>query len=209
MQRRSLQASVGDMEKTVSEQILDTATRLFAEKGLAGVSLQDVEETSGVEENELVRLFGGRENLYETVLEAQFSHYTVCLGAAFEGSEGPVTRVELFARAMCDFHKQAPFFFPLFYRELLNPYPCFESIVLKNIRHVAYQSDNNIAKGIQKGVFRHGVNPANATMVMVGMFHYFFLANRLVGSLLPENATDEEFFSQAMKVFLNGLKKGE
>jgi len=197
------------MEKTVSEKILDTVTRLFAEKGFTGVSLQDVAETSGVEESELVRLFGSREKLYETVLESQFSQYAVSLGAVFEGSEGPVTRVELFAGAMCDFRKQAPYFFPLYYRELLNPSPYFESIVLKNIRHVAYQSDNNIAKGIQKGMFRHGVNPANATMVMVGMFHYYFLANRLVGSLLPENTTDEEFFSQAMKVFLNGLKKGE
>ena len=120
-----------------------------------------------------------------------------------------MTRVELFAEAMCEFHKEAPFFFPLFYRELLNPSSFFETIVLKNVRHVAYQSDNNIAKGIQKGMFRRGINPANATMVMVGMFHYFFLANRLIGSLLPENINDEEFFSQAMKVFMDGLKKGE
>jgi TetR/AcrR family transcriptional regulator len=197
------------MEKTVSEQIVDTATRLFAEKGFAGVSLQDIADTSGVEERELVRLFGSRERLYEAVLQPQFDNYAVSLGAVFEGSDRPVTRVESFARAMCDFHKQAPYFFPLFYRELLTPSPYFEPIVLKKIRHVAYMSDNNIAKGVQKGNFRRGVNPANATMVMLGMFHYYFLANRLVGSLLPENTTDEEFFSQAMKVFLNGLKKGE
>jgi TetR/AcrR family transcriptional regulator len=197
------------MEKTVSQQILHAATRLFAEKGFAGVSTQDIAETSGVEESELVRLFGSREKLYEAVLEPQFSNYAVSLGAVFDGTEGPVTRVESFAKAMCDFHKQAPYFFPLFYRELLTPSPCFEPIILKNVRRVAYLSDNNIAKGIQKGNFRHGVNPANATMVMLGMFHYYFLANRLVGSLLPENTTDEEFFSQAMKVFLNGLKKGE
>jgi TetR/AcrR family transcriptional regulator len=197
------------MEKNVREQILDAATRLFAERGFTGVSLQDVAETSGIEEAELTRLFGSREKLYESVLEPQFNHYAVSLGAPFEGNDRPVTKVELFARAMCDFHKQAPYFFPLFYRELLTPSPCFESIVLKKIRHVAYMSDNNIAKGIQKGNFRHGVNPANATMVMVGMFHYYFLANRLAGTLLPESTTDEEFFSQAVKVFLNGLKKGE
>jgi len=197
------------MDKTVHEQILDSATRLFAEKGFAGVSLQDVAETSGVEEGELVKLFGSGEKLYEAVLELLFSLYSTRLGAPFEGNDRPVTKVELFARAMCDFHKEAPYFFPLFYRELLTPSPCFESTILKNIRHVAYMSDNNIAKGIQKGSFRHGVNPANATMVMVGMFHYYFLANRIVGSLLPGNTTDEEFFSQALKVFLNGLKKGE
>jgi len=197
------------MKIAVQEQILDAATRLFAEKGYATVSLQDVAAMSGVEESELTRLFGSVEKLYEAVLELQFSNYAASLGAPFDGSEGPVTKVELFATAMCEFHKQAPYFFPLFYRELLTPSPCFESIILKRIRRVAYMSDNNIAKGIQKGNFRHGVNPANATMVMVGMFHYYFLANCLVGSLLPENTTDEEFFSQAVKVFLNGLRKEE
>ena len=200
---------VEDMEKTVREQILASATRLFADKGFAGVSLRDVAQTSGVDESELVKLFGNEEKLYEAVLEPQFSHYATSLGVAFEGSDRPVTKVELFARAFCDLHKQVPYFFPLFYRELLNPSLYFESIVMKNIRHVAYMSDNNFAKGIQKGSFSHGVNPANATMIMVGMFHYFILANRLVGSLLPENINDEEFFSQALKVFLNGLKKGE
>jgi TetR/AcrR family transcriptional regulator len=199
----------GDMEKTVNEQILDSATRLFAEKGFAGVSLQDVAEASGIEEGELTKLFGSREKLYEAVLEPLFSKYAVSLGAPFQGGDRPVTKVELFASAMCDFRKQSPYFFPLFYRELLNPSPFFESIVLKNIRHVAYLSDNNIAKGIQKGSFRRGVNPANVTMAMLGMFHYYFLANRLAGSLLPENTTDEVFFSQAMKLFLSGLMTGE
>lgn len=197
------------MEKAVHEQILDSATRLFAAKGFWGVSLPDVAEEVGVDEGELVNLFGSGDKLYEAVLESQFSRYNVSLGAVFEGSNSPLNKVELFSKAMCDFHDQAPYFFPLFYRELLNPSSFFESIVLKNIRHVAYQSDNNIAKGIQKGMFRYGVNPANATMIMVGMFHYFFLANRLVGSLLPENINKEEFFSQALNVFLNGVKKRE
>jgi hypothetical protein len=53
------------------------------------------------------------------------------------------------------------------------------------------------------------VNPANATMFLAGLFHYYFLSSRLAGSLLSEPANDEEYFSQAVTVFLTGLKKGE
>jgi AcrR family transcriptional regulator len=197
------------MESAGTEQILDAAAGIFAEKGLAGVSLQVVADAAGIEEKELTRFFGSAEKLYEAVLEHQFSQYAVRLGAAFDGNDSPLTKVELFVAALCDLHRQAPYFFPLYYRELLNPSPFFDSIVVKNIRHVAYQSDNNIARGIQKGMLRHGVNPAVATMVMLGMLHYYILANPLAGSLLPENTTDEEYFSQAMKVFMNGLKKCE
>lgn len=196
------------MEKSAREQIVGTATKLFAEKGLAGVSLQDIADAAGISISATSELFTNMEKLYEVVLETQFSNYAARMDAVFEGGDLPPTKIELFARAMCDIHKQSPHFFPLFYRELLNPSPYFEPIVQKNIRHVAYLADNNIAKGIQKGTFKRGINPANATMLLAGMLHYYFLASRLAGSLLPESANDEEYISQALNVFLAGLKTG-
>jgi TetR/AcrR family transcriptional regulator len=195
------------MEKTARGKVLEASTKLFAEKGLAGVSLPDVARAASVEDYVVAELFPSDTNLYEAVLETQFGFYVSKMEAAFDGDAPPAEKVELFAKAMCHVHKEAPYFFPLFYRELLNPSPYFESIVKKNIRHVAYLSDNNIVKGIQKGTFRHEVNPANATMVLAAMFHYYFLASRLAPSLLPEPGNDEEYFSQALKVFLTGLEK--
>jgi TetR/AcrR family transcriptional regulator len=196
------------MEKTIRDKALDAATRLFAEKGFAGVSLQDAAEAAGVDVAEVEELFPSQMRLYESVLEAQFSFYAARIGAAFDGDELPTKKIELFAQFMCDVHRQAPCFFLLFYRELLNPSPYFETIVKKSIQHVAYLSDNNIGRGIQKGTFKRGVNPANATMMLAGMFHYYFLAGRLAGSLLPDAANDAEYLSQALEVFLSGIRKG-
>jgi len=196
------------MDKSTGEKILDVAAKIFAEKGLAGVSLSEVANAAGVDDSEIVKLFGSGEKLYETVLESQFSHYAARMEAVFDRGGGPINKTELFARAMCDVHKQAPYFFPLFYWELLKPSLFFEPIVMKYFRHVAYLSDNNNVKGIQKGQFKHGINPANATMFLAGMFHYYFLASRFAGSLLPHPANDEEFLSQVLKVFFAGFKKG-
>jgi|GEM_PF-540230 len=196
------------MKKSNGELMLDAATKLFAENGLAGVSLSEVAKGAGVDDAEVTKLFGNEEKLYETVLESQFGNYAARMGAVFDKGGSPIDKIELLARAMFDVYKQAPYFFPLFYRELLNPSPFFESIVIKNIRHVAYLSDNNNTKGIQKGQLKRGINPAYATMFLAGMFHYYFLASRLEGSLLPQPANDEEYLSQAIKVFLTGLNKG-
>ncbi len=197
------------MGKTVHEQVLDSAAILFAEDGYAGVSFQRIAAASGVEYSEIGRLFGSEDKIYEELLESLFSQYSLRMSAVLEGSDLPVVKVESFARALCAFHKDVPNFFPLYYRELLKPSPFFESIVLKNIRHVAYQSDNNIARGIQKGTFRYGINPANATLLLAGMFHYFFLASRIAKSLLPESINDEDFITQALDLYLNGLQKSE
>ena len=196
------------MENAAREQIRGAAAKLFAAKGLAGVSLQEIADAAGIDDAEVRTVFGSVEKLYEAVLDTHFSLYATRMDAVFDGGEGPADKVELFARAMCDLHKQAPCFFPLFYRELLNPSPFFEPIVKRRIQHVAYLSDNNIARGIRKGQFKRGLNPANATMLIAGMFHYYFLASHLAASLLPEPANDEEYLAQALEVFLSGLKKG-
>lgn len=196
------------MEKSTREKVLGLATKLFVEKGLAGVSVQEIADAAEIGGQEVTGLFGSVEKLYEIILKNQFSRYATGMDAIFAGEELPPKKIALFAEAICALHRDSPDFFPLFYRELLDPSPYFETIVVKNIQHVAYLSDNNIGKGIQKGHFKRGINPANATMLLVGMFHYFFLARRLAGSLLPEPANDEEYYLQAVEVFLNGLKKG-
>jgi len=196
------------MPNTTREQVLDAATKLFAEKGLALASLQEIANSAKVNISVVRELFPGVEKLYEAVLETQFSHYAARMDAVFEGDAVPSEKIGLFAKAMCDVHEQAPYFFPLFYRELLNPSSYFEPIVKKKIQHVAYLADNNIARGIQKGTFKHGLNPANATMFLAGMLHYYFLASRLAGSLLPEPANYGEYLAQVLKVYLRGLNKG-
>src|ERR1039457_289258 len=109
------------MPNTTREQVLDAATKLFAEKGLALASLQEIANSAKVNISVVRELFPGVEKLYEAVLETQFSHYAARMDAVFEGDVVPSEKIELFAKAMCDVHKQAPYFFPLFYRELLNP----------------------------------------------------------------------------------------
>jgi AcrR family transcriptional regulator len=196
------------MQAIVRELIIESAAQLFAEKGCARVSLHDIAALSGVEPAVISELFGSESVLYGTVLETLFSHYAQVAGAAFAGGDKPLAKVGAFAQAFCNLHKQSPYLFTLFYRELLDPSIHFESIVLKNIRHVAYLSDSNFARGIQKDAFRRGVNPAVATMMFVGMFHYYFLAKeQIAGSLLPESVDDEEYIDLALKVFLNGLLK--
>ena len=195
------------MEKTARDRIVEAATRLFAEKGFGGVSLPDIAAAAKVASGEASKLFSNEARLYETVLETQFGLYASRMKAALVGEKSSEDKIGLMAKAVCELHEQTPHFFPLFYRELLNPSPFFETIVKKNIRHVAYLSDNNIARGIQKGIFKYEINPANATMLLLGMFHYNFLASQLHETLLPEPGNDAEYLDQVLKVFLTGIKK--
>jgi len=198
----------GTVKKSIPEHIIEIAAQLFAEKGFAGVSLQEIATIAEVEYADISQRFKSISEIYGAVLESLFELYARSMSVAFEGSHNSLDNVESFARAFCTLHKQSPHLFKLFYRELLDPSVYFESIVLKNVRHVAYLSDTNIAKGVQKGIFKNGVNPAIATMLFVGMFHYYFLAKeQICGSLLPGGVSDEEYITLALNVFLRGLQE--
>ena len=195
------------MENTMRDRLLDIATGLFAAKGFARVSFVEIAAAAGVDDNLPAELFATEEKLYEIVLENQFGLYRCRMEDSLQGNDVPTRKIELMAQTMSDLHRQLPHFFPLYYRELLNPSKFFDPIVKKNIRHVAFLSDNNIARGIQKNTFKHGINPAYATVFLMGMFHYNFLVTPLAETLLPNPGEYEEYRDQALKVFLTGLKK--
>jgi AcrR family transcriptional regulator len=187
------------------EIILGAATKLFAERGRCGTALEGVADAAGVTAGEITSLFRSEDDLYEKVLAAQFDAYATRMSAVFEGDGKPTEIIELMSNAMVELHRKMPYLFPLLYQELLNPSRHFDTIVRKNIQRVAYLLDNNFAKRIRKGTFKHGISPASGTMIMAGMFHYYFLASRLAVSLLPEPEKDEEYLSQALKIFLTGM----
>jgi len=139
------------VKKSIPEHIIEIAAQLFAEKGFAGVSLQEIATIAEVEYADISQRFKSISEIYGAVLESLFELYARSMSVAFEGSHNSLDNVESFARAFCTLHKQSPHLFKLFYRELLDPSVYFESIVLKNVRHVAYLSDTNIAKGSAEG----------------------------------------------------------
>jgi len=64
-----------DAELDVRASALVHATRLFAERGVAGTSLQAVADAVGVSKPTLVYHFGGKDGLREAVLEALLGHW--------------------------------------------------------------------------------------------------------------------------------------
>jgi AcrR family transcriptional regulator len=189
------------------DKLLDIATGLFSAKGFAGVQFAEIATVAGVDGNLLIELFATEEQLYGLVLEIQFGLYRSLMQDSLQGNDVPTRKIELMAHAICDLHRQSPHFFPLYYRELLNPSKFFDPIVKNTIRHVAFLADNNIAKGIQKNAFKHGINPAYATAFLMGMFHYNFLATPLAETMLPDAGVYENYRDQALKIFLTGLNQ--
>lgn len=75
--------------RTVPERLLSTATKLFAERGFAGTSVQDLVEAAGVTKGAMYHYFASKEDLlyeiYARVLRTQLERLE-----KFAAEEGPV-----------------------------------------------------------------------------------------------------------------------
>ena len=80
--------------------IRDAALQLFAERGYAGATTQEIARKADVSETLLFRHFGGKANLYDAVVSAPFLKIMESFGeeqqaARAQGIEAPDTRKQI------------------------------------------------------------------------------------------------------------------
>jgi TetR/AcrR family fatty acid metabolism transcriptional regulator len=83
--------------------IVDAAVEVFAEKGYASARISDIARMAGVADGTIYLYFRNKEDLLLTIFEEKMEELLRNLGVALEGAEGPVARVQAFAR----FHFEA------------------------------------------------------------------------------------------------------
>jgi AcrR family transcriptional regulator len=80
-------------------QLIEVATRLFAEHGYEGTSIEAVLSAAGVSRGALYHHFAGKEALFEAVVAAVSDQVTVELAATVAGSTDPVDAMRTAALA--------------------------------------------------------------------------------------------------------------
>jgi len=183
---------------------------LFALKGFAAVSIRELATAAGTNSALISYHFGGKEGLYAAVLEEQFSQIGKVLEQVRKADLQPGERIEMYARMLAASHREKPFLLRFAQSELVNPTGCFENIIKKYIAQVFHFLHTTIVEGITEGHFAGDINPTYAVITLAGMLNFYFIAKPLARSILPNiDQSDEEYVLHAVRIYLNGLRKGE
>jgi len=181
------------------------ATRLFAERGLNGVSIRELSKAAGVSISMISYHFGGKEGLYSSVLQEQFS----CFGHIEEinNSDAEVlTKIEAYIRWIIVRYRNNPYLLRFYTSELTNPTQFFSQIVQPAIEKVFQILMQIVEEGISNNKFRKDLNPADTAFAIAGIVNYYFLSTSATQELishLPER--DEELIRHCMDIFTKGI----
>lgn len=185
--------------------LIAAATRLFAERGLNGVSIRELSNTAGVSISMISYYFNGKDGLYSSVLQEQFSSFDY-MTTIRERDCGPLDKIEEYIRWSIQRNRDYPHLLRYYTSELTNPTRYFGAIVRPALEKALHILIDIIKDGIAGKQFREGLNPEDTALAMAGMVNYYFLSTLATEEFInhsPER--DEELIRHYMDIFTKGI----
>jgi AcrR family transcriptional regulator len=165
--------------KPRKEEILDVATRLFAERGYEGTSMNDVAERVGMRKASLFYHFATKDALYEGVLDRLVASIGSALGVVYGGEGTFDQRVDAAADTLVDVLGSHPYAARLLVREAMDWGPVIRGKLLEHILEVLEASTAFIRAGQEAGAFHEG-DPKQVVLSIMGMHFLPFALGMLV-----------------------------
>jgi AcrR family transcriptional regulator len=119
--------------KPRKEEILDVATRLFAERGYEGTSMNDVAERVGMRKASLFYHFATKDSLYEAVLDRLVANVQAALEEIYASSGTYAERVDAVTDTMVRVLGSQPYAARLLMREVMDWGPVIRGKLLDRI----------------------------------------------------------------------------
>jgi len=195
------------MEKDAQTKLLETATLLFSQKGFHAVSIRELARTAQINSALISYYFGGKEGLYQEVLEEQFT----LIASLLQSLENmpplsPIEGLRMYAKNIATIHRQRPFLTKFLMSEIINPTPCGEKIIKKYLSKVFLFIRTAIGEGVASGEFKANLNGDYATISLAGIMNFFFLSKPIFQEFTSlEEGGEGDYTSQAIDTFLNGI----
>jgi len=179
-----------DPERTRAD-IIEVATREFAEKGLAGARIDDIAAAMQTSKRMIYYYFGSKEQLYLAVLEDAY-HRIRSIEADLQLDDlAPEAALRTLVAFTVDYQRANPDFIRLVMTEnILRGAFLAESRSIQKLNVPAITAVRQVyERGVRDGVFRAGIDPVDLHM-SISALSFFNVANRHTFSLIFKRNLD-------------------
>jgi TetR/AcrR family transcriptional regulator len=173
-------------KKTARDRLLAAAMREFGEKGFAGARDEKITRDANANKQLVYHYFGNKEALFKSVLELAYKEYTGdALRLSIERSDA-TTALRLFVDTMF-----RPSCSTVYFNQILQDENRFGARHVKPLRSVKQTYVEVIklvqailAKGVEEGVFRRGIDPREFYISLVGLFNLRTVNAKTLGAAI-------------------------
>jgi AcrR family transcriptional regulator len=170
------------------DEILDEATRLFAERGYEGTSMADLAERVGMRKASLFYHFASKDVLYAAVLDRLIAAVGATIASAATAEGSYVERLDNLSEAITTVLGEQPFAARLIVREAMDWGPVIRETLSESIMNVLSIAEQFCKAGQEAGVFVPG-DPKQLIVSLIGV-HFMPFA---IGGIVQRFAGTEPF----------------
>ncbi len=190
--------NAAEQAKPRKEEILDVATRLFAERGYDGTSMNDVAERVGMRKASLFYHFATKDALYEAVLDRLVASLQTALEAIYVSSGTYQDRLDAVTDTVVTLLSSHPYAARLLLREAMDWGPVIRGKLLERILLVLEAGAAWLRAGQEQGAFVEG-DPKQLVLSSIGLHFLPFALGQLVEKYMGTGVFDEAFVAARAK----------
>ena len=189
--------------------ILETAIRLFAERGFRGVTTRELAAAVGVSEPVLYQHFPSKKELYSAIIEASKDEgYTTALASLKQMAAGGNDE-EFFrhlAHAMICWHETKPDLIRLKLFSALEGHELMQDLHDKQTKPFVDIITGYIGRRMEDGAFLD-VHPLGAALAFCGMVGQYCQSSILFQCSISTGVDRDEMVNLTVQIFLNGIRQ--
>jgi AcrR family transcriptional regulator len=155
----------------IREQLLDAATSLFAERGIAGTTVAQIAAHVGVTSAMVHYYFETRDHLLDTIIEERIERFIAYVWDPIDVNEAdPFTMVKDLVIRIIKASDLMPWLPPLWIREIVNEGGLLREKMLQRIPvEKPMQFGKSIAAGQKQGIVNPDIDPRWLFMSIIGL----------------------------------------
>ncbi|WP_342356667.1 TetR/AcrR family transcriptional regulator [Novosphingobium aerophilum] len=161
------------------DNILQVATREFADKGLAGARIDEIADKTASSKRMIYYYFGGKDELYRAVLERAYERIRAQEQDARFENLPPAEALRAIIGHNVDYHFENPDFVRLVMNENVHYGEHIAQIASMKQRNSTIIASLGaiLDKGVEAGVFRAGIDPVDLH-AMISALSFYSVSNR-------------------------------
>ena len=188
------------------QEILDAATKLFANQGYHGTSMSEIAKEAEFSTGSLYNFFRNKEELYFKLMEEKIAGLEVMVYGALEGPGGIEDKLGRFIDVLLAYFETERDFFRIFAEQRgqfeLSAKGQFADVIHERYQHYLGAMVNLMQQGIKDGLFKP-LDPAELALIFMGIINTVLFI--FVNSERPYNLKEKRAI--ILDVFFQGTRK--
>lgn len=190
---------------SVRERILSEATRLFAERGVAGTSIQSVSEAAGITRPTLVYHFKSKDGLREAVLDEVMNHWRNELPRLMAAAASGGPRLDALTGALFDFFRRDPARARLLLREVLDRPDAMATRLRRDLQPMTGLLTAATRAGQAQGLIQPDVDPGAYAVLIISSALGVVAVGGAAGALVAEEPSIDRQQAELLRVARTSL----